>query len=147
MRGGIQVNKLAAFVCSVAVCGFGIGHAQQSAERTTLGGIFTAEQAKRGEQLFQARCAPCHGADLHALDPDAPDLTDDGFKSGWVGKTVANRFRTIRIAMPADAPGSLDNETYINIIAYILRFNKMPSGNEILMPDVDALEKIVIKSP
>src|SRR5215831_5034080 len=87
MRGGIQVNKLAAFVCSVAVCGFGIGHAQQSAERTTLGGIFTAEQAKRGEQLFQARCAPCHGADLHALDPDAPDLTDDGFKSGWVGKT------------------------------------------------------------
>jgi mono/diheme cytochrome c family protein len=141
------VNKLPAFVCSVAVCGFGIGHAQQSAERTTLSGIFTTEQARSGERLFQVRCASCHGADLHALNPDAPDLTDDDFKTGWVGKTVANRFRTIRIAMPADAPGSLDNETYINIIAYILQFNKMPSGNETLAPDVDALEKIVIKAP
>jgi mono/diheme cytochrome c family protein len=141
------VNKLASFICSVAVCGLAVGHAQEPGQRTTLSGVFTAVQAKNGERLFQARCAPCHGADLHAVDPDAPDLTDDGFKTGWLGQTVANRFRNIRIAMPADAPGSLDNETYIAIIAYILQFNKMPPGNQKLTPDVEALEKIVITAP
>jgi mono/diheme cytochrome c family protein len=146
MRGR-SLNKLAAVFCLVAVCGFAVGNAQQLGQRTTLNGVFTTEQAKSGERLFQARCSPCHGADLHAVDPDAPDLTDDGFKTGWIGKTVANRFRTIRLAMPADAPGSLDNEAYIDIVAYILQFNKMPPGNQKLMPDVDALESIVIASP
>ena len=55
---------------------------------------------------------------------DAPDLTDDGFKIGWVGKTVGQRFRNIRIAMPADAPGSLDSQTYIDIVAYILQIQR-----------------------
>jgi mono/diheme cytochrome c family protein len=129
------------------MCGFSAAYPQQLGPRTTLTGVFTAEQAKNGERLFQARCAPCHGADLHATDPDAPDLTDDGFKIGWLGQTLANRFRNIRIAMPANAPGSLDNQTYIDIVAYILQFNKMPPGNEKLMPDVEALEKIVITAP
>src|SRR5438309_1355805 len=65
----------------------------------------------------------CHGSDLHATDPEIPDLTDDGFKTGWVGKTVANRFRNIRTAMTAGAPGSLDDQTYVDIVAYILQFN------------------------
>src|SRR5256885_513796 len=82
-------------------------HDQQAGERTTSSGVFTAEQAKSGERSFQSRCAGCHGTDLHATDPEAPDLTDEGFKFGWLGKTVANRFRNIRIAMPAGAPGSL----------------------------------------
>jgi len=85
-----------------------------------------------------------HGSDLHATDPEVPDLTDDGFKYGWVGKTVANRFRNIRTAMPAGASGSLDDQTYIDIVAYILQFNGMPAGNQKLMPDLDSLEKIVI---
>jgi mono/diheme cytochrome c family protein len=138
------VIKLVAAACSVALCGLSIAHAQQVGERTTLHGVFTAEQAKNGERTFQSRCAPCHGADLRAVDPDAPDLTDDGFKTGWVGKTVGQRFRNIRIAMPADAPGSLDTQTYVDIVAYILQFNGMPSGNQKLMPDLESLEKIVI---
>jgi hypothetical protein len=64
-----------------------------------------------------------------------------------VGKTVANRFRNIRTAMPAGAPGSLDDQTYIDIVAYILQFNGMPAGNQKLMPEVEALEKIVIAAP
>ena len=51
-------------------------------------------------------------------------MTDDGFKIGWVGKTVGQRFRNIRIAMPADAPGSLDSQTYIDIVAYILQIQR-----------------------
>jgi mono/diheme cytochrome c family protein len=134
-------------VLSIALCGLSFTHAQQAGERTALSGVFTAEQAKNGERIFQSRCAACHGSDLHATDPEVPDLTDDGFKYGWVGKTVANRFRNIRTAMPAGAPGSLDDQTYIDIVAYILQFNGMPAGNQKLMPDLDSLEKIVITAP
>ena len=138
------MTKLPAMVLSIALCGLSFAHAQHAGERTTWSGVFTAEQAKNGERIFQSRCAACHGSDLHATDPEVPDLTDDGFKYGWLGKTVANRFRNIRTAMPAGAPGSLDDQTYIDIVAYILQFNGMPAGNQKLMPDLDSLEKIVI---
>ena len=124
------MTKLVTLVCLIALCRISFAHAQQAGDRTTLSGVFTAEQAKNGERVFQSRCAACHGSDLHATDPEVPDLTDDGFKPGWVGKTVANRYRNIRIAMPAGAPGSLDDQTYIDIVAYILQFNGMPPGNQ-----------------
>jgi len=38
-------------------------------------GVFTAEQAKRGNDAYQASCSACHGSDLHATDPEAADLT------------------------------------------------------------------------
>ena len=124
-----------------------VAHAQQAGERSTSSGVFTAEQAKNGESNFQSRCAGCHGLDLHATDPEAPDLTEQGFKFGWVGKTLADRFRNIRTAMPVGAPGSLDDQTYIDIVTYILSFNGIPSGSQKLTPDLPTLEKIVIAAP
>jgi S-disulfanyl-L-cysteine oxidoreductase SoxD len=118
----------------------------QAGDRTSWSGVFTVEQAKNGDRIYHERCSKCHGPDLVATDPDAPDLTADGFKLGWIGKTVGNRFRTIRIAMPADAPGSLDEASYIDIIAFVLSFNGHPPGNEKLLPEADALEQIVIVS-
>jgi mono/diheme cytochrome c family protein len=135
------MKTITVITCSVAVFGFAVAHA---AERTTSSGVFTLEQAKNGERAYQAQCAKCHGPDLLASDPEAPDLTADGFKRGWLGKTVGNRFRNIRIAMPADAPGSLDDQTYIDVVAFVLQFNGNPPGNGKLLPDVDALEQIVI---
>src|SRR5439155_22589279 len=133
--------------CVLSIQGCFAAHAQQAGERTTASGVFTAEQAKNGERTYQARCAGCHGADLHAVDPEAPDLTEGGFKFGWLGKTVANRFQNIRIAMPVGAPGSLDDQVYLDIVAYILAFNGAPAGNQKLLPDLPALERIVITAP
>src|SRR5438552_2165458 len=99
---------------AVLAWGLSIGVPAVSAgERTTWSGVFTAEQAKNGDRIYHERCSKCHGPDLVATDPDAPDLTAEGFKLGWIGKTVDNRFRTIRSAMPADAPGSLDEQSYL----------------------------------
>jgi cytochrome c553 len=121
--------------------------AQQAGKTSTASGVFTAEQAKNGESAFQARCATCHGADLHSTEPEAPDLTEGAFKFGWNGKTVANRYEQIRSTMPYGNAGSLDDQTYIDIVAYILAFNGIPSGKQKLEPDVPALEKIVVAVP
>jgi mono/diheme cytochrome c family protein len=124
-----------------------ITHAQPAGTRSTASGVFTAAQATNGERAFQAKCASCHGADLHSTDPEAPDLTEGAFRFGWQGKTIANRFEQIRSTMPYGNSGSLDDQTYIDIVAYILAFNGIPPGNQKLEPDVPALEKIVITVP
>jgi len=124
-----------------------VTQAQQVGKTSTASGVFTAEQAKNGESVFQARCATCHGADLHSTEPEAPDLTEGAFRFGWNGKTVANRFEEIRGTMPYGNARSLDDQTYIDIVAYILQSNGIPSGSQKLEPDLPALEKIVITVP
>ena len=139
--------KIMVLGCLLLLLGISITHAQPAGKTSTASGVFSAEQAKNGEAAFQARCATCHGADLHSTEPEAPDLTEGAFRFGWNGKTVANRFEEIRGTMPYGNARSLDDQTYIDIVAYILQFNGIPSGNQKLEPDVPALEKIVITVP
>jgi S-disulfanyl-L-cysteine oxidoreductase SoxD len=127
--------------------GISAAQAQQAGAKSTASGVFTAEQAKNGERAFQAKCAGCHGADLHSIDPEAPDLTEGAFKFGWQGRTIANRFEVIRGTMPYGNAHSLDDQTYLDIVAYILAFNGIPAGNQKLEPDVPALEKITVDIP
>jgi mono/diheme cytochrome c family protein len=129
------------------ILGLPVVHAQQAGRTSTASGVFTAAQAKNGEQAFQAKCASCHGPDLHSTDPEAPDLTEGAFRFGWQGKTLANRFEQIRSTMPYGNSGSLDDQTYVDIVAYILSFNGVPAGNQKLEPNVPALEKIVVEVP
>jgi mono/diheme cytochrome c family protein len=135
----------AAATCRLLLCGTSLLHAQEA--KSTSTGVFTEEQAKKGEAAYQSRCASCHGADLHSTEPEAPDLTEGAFKFGWQGKTVAERFDTIRKTMPPQRAGSLDDQTYLDIVAYILRFNNVPAGGQTLQPDLDKLKQIIIAAP
>jgi hypothetical protein len=65
----------------------------------------------------------------------------------WQGKTLANRFDQIRNTMPLGNARGLDDQTYIDIVAYILQFNGIPSGNQKLEPDVRTLEQIIVTAP
>jgi S-disulfanyl-L-cysteine oxidoreductase SoxD len=132
-------------VCLVLLCGTTPLYAQDT--KSTSAGVFTEEQAKKGETAYQRVCASCHGADLHSTEAEAPDLTDGAFKFGWQGKTVAEKFETIRKTMPPGRAGSLDDQTYLDIVTYILRFNNVPAGNRALEPDPNLLKQIVISSP
>ena len=139
--------KMLMAAASLVLLGISATQAQQAGKTSTASGVFTAEQAKDGERAFQAKCATCHGADLHSTEPEAPDLTEGAFKFGWDGKTIANRYEQIRSTMPYGNAGSLDDQTYIDIVAYILAFNGIPSGKQKLEPDLPALEKIVVAVP
>ena len=140
MKSGTVVASLA-LLLGVCVAG------AQPAARSTASGVFTAEQAKNGERAYQAQCATCHGADLHSTEPEAPDLTEGAFKFGWQGKTLADRFEQIRSTMPLNKARSLDDQTYVDIVAYLLQFNGLPAGNQKLLPDIGTLGQIVIQVP
>ena len=50
--------------------------------QTVWDGIYTAEQAKRGEPLYSQGCMRCHGQDLMGGEM-APALSDGQFKSNF----------------------------------------------------------------
>ena len=139
MKYGVVITALALLL------GASVAHAQPP--RSTSSGAFTAEQAKNGERVYQAQCASCHGADLHSSEPEAPDLTDGAFKFAWQGKTLADRFEQIRSTMPPNKSRSLDDQTYVDIVAYLLQFNGLPAGNQKLPPDIATLRQIIIEVP
>ena len=134
-----------AVVCLAMLSGTSLLHAQDT--KSTSTGVFTEEQAKRGEAAYQRVCASCHGTDLHSTEAEAPDLTEGAFKFGWQGKTIAERFELIRTTMPPNKARSLDDQAYLDIVTYILRFNNVPAGSQALQPDISMLKQIVISVP
>ena len=64
-------------------------------------GVFTDEQAKRGEAAYRQECSNCHGAELEGGDM-TPPLVGGGFTSNWNDLTLGDLFERIRLTMPLD---------------------------------------------
>jgi mono/diheme cytochrome c family protein len=112
-----------------------VAAAQNASGPSISSGVFTAAQAKRGDDAYQASCSGCHGTNLRATDPEAVDLTGPAFRAKWNGKTLEERFETIRDTMPLGNGNSLGDKTYMDILAFILQFNEFPPGNQELVPE------------
>ncbi|MBP6702340.1 MAG: DUF1588 domain-containing protein [Vicinamibacteria bacterium] len=117
-----------------------------AARRTVLDGVFTVEQAKRGEKAFGSACSGCHGSDL-AGDGFAPALAGPRFVGSWNGSTVKDLFELIRSSMPPDGAKGVSAETKADIIAHILTVNQYPAGDVTLEPDAKKLHEIRIVAP
>lgn len=106
-------------------------------------GIYTEKQAQRGEAVYHEMCSACHGDKLTGKESkDAPALTGHDFESEWSRRTVADLFKKIIRKMPQDDPGSLTPQQTADLLAFILNFNKFPSGNVELPPDNESLTGI-----
>jgi len=112
-----------------------VANAQDASSPSIRSGVFTAAQAKRGSDAYQASCSGCHGGDLHATDTEAVDLTGPAFLAKWNGKTLGERFERIRDTMPLGNANTLGDKTYMDILAFILQFNDFPPGNQELVPE------------
>lgn len=127
--------------------------AGQSSE-TIWQGVYTAEQAKRGEAAYSSNCSYCHRDDLSGGFFDdgngrAPALAgprafDSSLTSRWGDASMGEMIATIASTMPQQRPATLTLQTYVDIVSYILMKNGVPSGNRELPTDVEALQRIVI---
>ncbi len=106
-------------------------------------GIFTADQSKRGEAIYNANCAMCHQPDLGGKEP-VPELAGDKFLSHWLNHPVSELFTRVSTTMPQGKPGSLTHAEYMDVIAFIIDANGFKSGSTELQPDSDALKTIMI---
>lgn len=94
-------------------------------------GVFSAEQARRGEQLYQEACGECHGETLAGIDM-APGLAEGDFIWNYDGMPVAILFKRIRDTMPLGNPGALGRSEKADILAFILEQNRFPVGDTAL---------------
>lgn len=98
-----------------------------TAENSVVDGVYTRQQSQLGVAAYTENCAACHGDALQGVGT-APSLTGGNFQFVWSGTVLQELFSSIKRTMPTNAPGSLSDETYINIVAYLLEHNGYPVG-------------------
>ena len=98
-----------------------------SQERTVKDGVFTAEQAERGRERYEATCQRCHGADL--AGGAGRSLIGDVFLRDWTGLTLDSLFERMQ-SMPPGASEHLAADAYVDIISYVLERNGFPDGGD-----------------
>lgn len=108
-------------------------------------GLYTESQASRGAEEYAARCASCHSADLRG-NSNSPSLIGLSFMFIWEGRTLGELFTKMSTEMPTDQPGSLSQQSYAAILAFILQSNEFPAGDNDLSSSANALASIQITS-
>lgn len=103
-----------------------------------MSGVYSAAQATRGEETYMSLCVACH--------PSA-NFTTAAFKTAWNGRPLSEFFELVRDKMPKNDPGSLTPGEYAQAVAYLLKINELPAGEQELTPDGEALKKIRIEMP
>jgi len=115
-------------------------------QRTVWDGVYTDEQATRGEELYAGTCVKCHGATLQGNGEGALPLTGATFKSTWNGVSLGAMFDRVRLSMPQDKPATMTRQQVADLLAFILRANKFPAGKEELARQTDLLNTIVFQA-
>jgi hypothetical protein len=71
-------------------------------------------------------------------------LATEQFLDGWSGRTVVDLVKTIRRTMPGDRPGSLEARAFVDLVAFILESNRIPSGSVPLPSEPSLITPFVI---
>lgn len=142
MRGPFPIVGVAVLCLGVLV-----GTAPAGAQgASALDGVYTAEQAARGQALYRQHCTYCHHDDLlggEDLKVVPPALVGIAFSERWVGKTVADLFDVISATMPWERT-RLAPPAYADIVSYLLKENGYPAGRTELPPAASHLAGIRI---
>jgi S-disulfanyl-L-cysteine oxidoreductase SoxD len=115
--------------------------AAEAESRSVWDGVYTDEQAKRGEAVYRKECASCHGDSL-AGGESAPPLTGGAFLANWNGLTLGDLFDRIRKTMPQNSPGKLSRQQNADVLAFALSANKFPVGKAELSRQSEFLKEI-----
>src|SRR6202167_3782338 len=109
--------------------------------RTVWDGVYTEAQAARGVTAFGQSCAGCHALGAGGKAP----LVGDAFWKSFAQKSVGDLLEFVSANMPNGTPGSLDESTYRDIVALMLKSNGFPAGTNELRLDTIANVQIVQK--
>lgn len=142
----VAMNFRKAIVALVAIWMVGVfTSARAQAPKSVWDGVYTEEQAKRGEEAYLKNCSECHQAEMVG-DGFAPALAGSDFMNAWNGLTVGDLFDRIRISMPPGKETSVPSQQKMDIVAHILSFNKFPAGQTELAPQLETAKQIKFES-
>jgi alcohol dehydrogenase (cytochrome c) len=121
-----------------------LNNASQTEASKSQEKLYTIDQANRGKGLYAKECASCHGQSLEGRPATA--LAGERFMAKWgQGKhTIDDLYYITRTQMPYEKPGSLTEQQYIDIVAYILASNGYQPGSRALAADPAILKQTKI---
>src|SRR5437879_4188913 len=94
-KANLKYHGLAMIGLATICAAFAVLGAQQTASRSVWDGVYTDQQAKRGEPMYREHCADCHGDDLEG-DAETPALSGATFQTNWEGLPLGSLFQRIR---------------------------------------------------
>jgi cytochrome c len=109
--------------------------------RSVWDGVYTDEQARRGQPLYHDACSACHGDSLKGSG-ETPALAGNTFLSNWNGLPLGDLFERIRRTMPQDKPSRVNRQQKSDILAYLLSCNGFPVGKTELPHQTEFLNEI-----
>ncbi len=112
--------------------------AQQS--QTVTQGVYTQQQAVRGQTIYMERCSSCHSESL--AGGLGPPLTGDDFIQYWGKEPLSELANKIKATMPQKEPGTLTGQQTADIVAYMLQTGKLSPGRIELSADEAVLKQI-----
>jgi S-disulfanyl-L-cysteine oxidoreductase SoxD len=124
-RLGFRSAVGAAF-CGYALLGALSLTGQTSRVRSITEGVYSVGQAARGQQLYKAQCAECHGNAMEGSS--GPPLVGNSFLANWSTQPLVNLTDKIQKTMPFNLPASLSKSQSTDLVAYILQAGKFPAG-------------------
>lgn len=132
MRNGL-------IVVAVVLAGASGLRAQQAPQPRIWQGVYTTTQAERGKATFLVTCQRCHNADLSG--DRGPALKGERFMTSWGGGSVTRLFEKIRDTMPPFATSTLDDQTKLDIVTFILQTNGFPAGGkDLALADLESVD-------
>jgi Cytochrome C oxidase, cbb3-type, subunit III len=101
-------------------------------EKTVWSGVYTESQAQLGKTAYTRYCERCHKPDLMGIEGA---MKGEPFMERRREDTLETLFLDMKATMPRGNPGGLPDQTYADIISYILQSNEMPAGSVELKPE------------
>lgn len=145
MKTKIRIKIGAAAVFSIIAIVAPALRGQEAPSRSVWDGVYTKEQANRGEVVFAQECSQCHGPTL-AGGEEAPALTGPAFLANWGGLTVGDLLERVRISMPPNKKGKLSRLQIVDVLTHIMSVNGFPEGKSELERETEKLRQIKIEA-
>jgi mono/diheme cytochrome c family protein len=146
MKIKTRVKIVAAAITGLALIGiFRSALRAQEPARSVWDGVYTEEQARRGETLYARECASCH-REQDTGGEEASALAGPAFLANWDGLSVGDLAERIRVSMPPNDPRRLSRRQIADILGHVLKANGYPAGKTELDPKTELLKQIRIEA-
>lgn len=132
----MRFSHIAILAASLVLGGTVVNAVQATTSRSVNAGVYTDDQATRGEQIFKNNCSSCHYQ---------TEFTGDEFVKRWADKPLFELFELVSDSMPEDRPGSLPTQQYADALSYFLKLNKYPTGATELEGSAEAMKDILME--
>ena len=119
LRFALSVTAIALSVTAIIVL--------STSAQAKSAGAYTSAQAASGATVYGQSCAQCHGARLQGQS--GPPLSGQTFSQAYAAGTAALLYDFISRQMPLNTPGSLSQQQYLDVTAFVLSRNGLLAGD------------------